>query len=49
MISTPRTSAGGGVARVGRLRLAQPALTLGWSALLLGEHVGLLTAAAAAG
>jgi drug/metabolite transporter (DMT)-like permease len=39
----------GGVARVGRLQLAQPALTLGWSALLLGEHVSLLTAAAAAG
>ncbi len=38
----------GGVARVGKLQLAQPALTLGWSALLLGEHVGWLTAAAAA-
>lgn len=38
----------GGVARVGRLQLAQPALTLGWSALLLGEHVSALTAAAAA-
>src|SRR5580693_10604725 len=37
----------GGVARIGRLQLAQPALTLGWSALLLGEHVGLLTGAAA--
>jgi drug/metabolite transporter (DMT)-like permease len=40
--------ADGGVARVGRLQLAQPALTLGWSALLLGEHVSLLTGAAAA-
>jgi len=39
----------GGVARVGKLQLAQPALTLGWSALLLGEHVGWLSAAAAAG
>jgi len=38
----------GGVARVGRLQLAQPALTLGWSALLLGEQVSLLTAVAAA-
>jgi hypothetical protein len=38
----------GGVARVGRLQIAQPALTLGWSALLLGEHVSLLSAAAAA-
>jgi drug/metabolite transporter (DMT)-like permease len=40
--------ADGGVARVGRLQLAQPALTLCWSALLLGEHVSVLTAAAAA-
>jgi drug/metabolite transporter (DMT)-like permease len=38
----------GGVARIGRLQLAQPALTLGWSALLLGEHVSRLTAGAAA-
>jgi drug/metabolite transporter (DMT)-like permease len=38
----------GGVARIGRIQLAQPALTLGWSALLLGEHVGWLTAGAAA-
>ncbi len=38
----------GGVARIGRLQIAQPALTLGWSALLLGEHVSLLSAAAAA-
>jgi len=34
----------GGVARIGLLQLAQPALTLGWSVLLLGEHVGWLTA-----
>jgi drug/metabolite transporter (DMT)-like permease len=38
----------GGVARVGRLQIAQPALTLGWSALLLGEHVSLLSGTAAA-
>jgi drug/metabolite transporter (DMT)-like permease len=38
----------GGVARVGRLQLAQPALTLLWSVLLLGERVSLLTGAAAA-
>jgi hypothetical protein len=38
----------GGVARVGRLQLAQPALTLCWSVLLLGERVSLLTGAAAA-
>lgn len=37
----------GGVARVGRLQLAQPALTLAWAALLLGEHVSWLTGAAA--
>ena len=37
----------GGVARIGRLQLAQPALTLAWSALLLGEHVSWLTAVAA--
>lgn len=37
----------GGVARIGRLQIAQPALTLGWSALLLGEHVGWLSAVAA--
>jgi drug/metabolite transporter (DMT)-like permease len=37
----------GGVARIGQVQLAQPVLTLGWSAALLGEHVGpatLLTA-----
>ncbi len=38
----------GGVARVGRLQVAQPALTLFWSALLLGEQVSWLSAAAAA-
>jgi drug/metabolite transporter (DMT)-like permease len=38
----------GGVARIGRIQLAQPALTLGWSALLLGEHVGWLAVGAAA-
>jgi drug/metabolite transporter (DMT)-like permease len=38
----------GGVARVGRLQLAQPALTLCWSALLLGERVSWLTGIAAA-
>ena len=38
----------GGLARIGRLQLAQPALTLGWSALLLGERVSWLTGLAAA-
>lgn len=38
----------GGVARIGRLQLAQPALTLAWSALLLSEQVSWLSAAAAA-
>jgi drug/metabolite transporter (DMT)-like permease len=33
----------GGVARVGQVQLAQPVLTLAWSALLLGEPVGPLT------
>jgi len=33
----------GGVARIGQVQLAQPVLTLGWSALLLGEHVGPIT------
>jgi drug/metabolite transporter (DMT)-like permease len=37
----------GGVARIGRLQLAQPALTLAWSALLLGEQVSVLTGSAA--
>jgi len=30
----------GGVAKVGQVQLAQPLLTLGWSAAVLGEHVG---------
>jgi drug/metabolite transporter (DMT)-like permease len=30
----------GGVARIGQIQLAQPVLTLGWSAALLDEHVG---------
>jgi drug/metabolite transporter (DMT)-like permease len=37
----------GGVARVGRLQVAQPVLTIGWAALLLGERLtlpGLLAA-----
>jgi hypothetical protein len=38
----------GGVARVGRVQLAQPTLTLAWSALLLGEHVSIITGLAAA-
>ncbi|MGC4812059.1 EamA family transporter [Micromonospora sp. DT228] len=29
----------GGIAQVGQVQLAQPVLTLGWSALLLGETV----------
>lgn len=37
----------GGVARIGQIQLAQPVLTLAWSALLLGEEVGLATVAAA--
>lgn len=30
----------GGVARVGQLQLAQPVLTMGWAALVLGEAIG---------
>ncbi|MFG2039653.1 DMT family transporter [Dactylosporangium sp. NPDC048998] len=37
----------GGVARVGQIQLAQPVLTLAWSALLLHEHVPPIAAAAA--
>ena len=37
----------GGVAKIGQVQLAQPLLTLGWSALLLGEHVDALTLLAA--
>ena len=33
----------GGVARIGQVQLAQPVLTLGWSAALLGEDVGAAT------
>jgi len=38
----------GGVARIGQVQLAQPVLTLGWSALVLGEVVGVGEAVAAA-
>jgi drug/metabolite transporter (DMT)-like permease len=31
--------AAGGTARIGQLNLAQPFLAVGWSALLLGEHI----------
>jgi drug/metabolite transporter (DMT)-like permease len=41
--------AAGGVAKVGQIQLAQPVLTLVWSALLLHEQVGLMTALTAAG
>jgi drug/metabolite transporter (DMT)-like permease len=34
-----RGLAAGGVARLGQLNLAQPLLAIGWSALLLGEHI----------
>jgi drug/metabolite transporter (DMT)-like permease len=37
----------GGIARVGQLQLAQPVLTLLWSALLLGERVTVPTVVAA--
>ena len=36
----------GGVAQIGQVQLIQPLLTLAWSALLLGEHVGPATLAA---
>lgn len=29
----------GGIARIGQIQLIQPVLTLGWAALLLGEHI----------
>jgi hypothetical protein len=32
--------ASGGVARISQVQLAQPVLTLVWSFLLLGEHIG---------
>lgn len=37
----------GGVARIGQVQLLQPVLTLGWSALLLHEEVGVLAVVAA--
>ncbi len=37
----------GGVAKIGQVQLVQPVLTLGWSAALLGEEVGLATVLAA--
>ncbi|WP_245971761.1 DMT family transporter [Solirubrobacter pauli] len=39
----------GGVAKIGQTQLAQPVLTLAWSALLLGEHItpGMVVAALA--
>jgi drug/metabolite transporter (DMT)-like permease len=33
----------GGVAKIGQVQLIQPLLTLVWSALLLGEHIGAAT------
>ena len=39
----------GGVARIGQLQLFQPLLTVGWSALVLGEAVGWTILAAGAG
>lgn len=42
-----RGLAGGGVARVGQLQLAQPVLTVGWAALLLGERVDVATSVVA--
>jgi len=44
-----RGLAEGGVARIAQLQLAQPALTLAWSALLLAEHVDPGTVAAGLG
>lgn len=44
-----RALAEGGIARIGQLQLAQPVLTLVWSALLLGESIGLPTMLAALG
>ncbi|MEV4349942.1 DMT family transporter [Actinoplanes sp. NPDC049596] len=38
----------GGIARVGQIQLAQPLLTLAWSALLLGESITPLSMVAAA-
>jgi drug/metabolite transporter (DMT)-like permease len=36
----------GGVAKIGQIQLLQPLLTLAWSALLLGEHIGVATVVA---
>ena len=33
----------GGVARIGQIQAVQPVLTLAWSALLLREHVDVVT------
>lgn len=33
----------GGVAKVGQVQLSQPVMTMGWSALVLGEHIGATT------
>ena len=33
----------GGIARIGQIQLIQPLLTVTWAALLLGEHLTLLT------
>jgi drug/metabolite transporter (DMT)-like permease len=38
----------GGIAKIGQVQLVQPVLTLGWSAVLLGESIGPATVAAAA-
>ncbi len=38
----------GGVARIGQVQLAQPVLSLGWAALVLGESIGALEALTAA-
>lgn len=43
-----RGLAEGGIARVSQLQLAQPAITLVWSALFLGETISRVTALAAA-
>jgi drug/metabolite transporter (DMT)-like permease len=42
-----RRAGAGGVARVGQVQLTQPLMTLGWSALVLGEVVGPWTFATA--
>jgi len=38
----------GGVARIGQVQLAQPVLTLGWAALVLGERIAVADLACAA-